>query len=73
MLDNTGSGAALTVTGDATTTRNTSGGTISSVTGADGATDGNGIYLSNTGAGEHRTDARDRSQTTASSPAASTA
>jgi hypothetical protein len=47
-LKSTGGGQSLTVTGDASTTRNTSGGTISNVTGADGAATGNAVYLDDT-------------------------
>lgn len=47
-LKGTGTGASLTVTGDAGISRNASGGTISNVTGADGASAGNAIYLDDT-------------------------
>jgi len=48
-LDNTGSIAGLTVTGDGGNTRNGTGGTIQNKTGTDGSTTaGIGIYLNNT-------------------------
>lgn len=46
VLNNTGTSAGLTVTGNGTTSG--SGGTIQNTVGADGSTSGNGIYLNNT-------------------------
>ncbi|HEX7243467.1 MAG TPA: hypothetical protein VF263_24495, partial [Longimicrobiaceae bacterium] len=45
VLDNTGATAGLTVSGTGTVA---SGGTIQNITGADGASAGNGVYLNNT-------------------------
>jgi VCBS repeat-containing protein len=51
FLQNTGTSGGLSVTGDGINTSkggNASGGTIQNMTGADGATSGNGIYLEST-------------------------
>ncbi|MEO8334723.1 MAG: Ig-like domain-containing protein [bacterium] len=49
VLSSTGAtGGGLTVTGDGSAASNASGGTIQNMTGSDGATAGNGVYLSST-------------------------